>query len=126
MKLTKKQIETLVVMVEGMELNFSLFDEFETAACEDDFFNWANEDDIRGMFSGKTVSGRMSSLMKKGILNKEYVYDTCWVRVRRMMVLKQVAQPLWTFRSKEVFAKALGIQKGESVMDALTRLKAAI
>lgn len=125
MNLTVKQMETLIALVETMETNFDLDADFELAA-EDDFFNWANEENIRGAFAGKTVSGRMSSLMKKGILQKDYAYETKWVKVRRCLTLKEIAYPLWTFSSKEMFGKALGIKKGESPRDALNRMKAIV
>ena len=126
MKLTIKQMETLVGLVENMEVNFSFDEPFEAAASPDDFFNWANEEDIRAGFEGKTVSGRLSSLMKKGILSKEYAYESKWVKIRRTLVLKEIAHPLWHFTSMDVFADALGIQKGESVNNALNRMKALI
>lgn len=123
MNLTTKQIETLVTLVENMEVNFSFDIPFKAEDVEGDFFNWANEDDIRGAFSGKTVSGRMSSLMKKGILMKDYAYETKWVKVRRVLTLKDIAHPLWCFSSVEKFVEALGIKEGDSVNDALNRLK---
>lgn len=126
MKLTVKQMETIVGLVQSMECNFSFDKPFDLAACSDDFFNWANEEDIRAGLNGKTVSGRLSSLMKKGILLKDYVYESKWVKVRRTLTLKEIAYPLWTFNSKETFAEVLNIQEGESVNDALDRMKAAI
>jgi len=122
MNLTDKQKETLLAMVNTMEVNFSFDVPFEEV-CEDDFFNWANEEDIRGNLQGKTVSGRMSSLMKKGVFETQSVYETKWVKVRKTLVLKEVEYPLWTFTSKEMFGKVFDIQPGETINSALERMK---
>ena len=122
MKLTAKQIQVLVAMVETMETNFSLDLPFHENADEGDFFNWANEDDIRNKFQGKSISGIMSHLIKKGILLKDYSYETKWVKVRRAVVLKQIEHSLYCFASKDLFAEVFGIKEGESARTAMNRL----
>ena len=127
MKLTTKEIETLVAITENMDKNFSFDKPFDAERIGWDFFNWADERDIRGAFSGKTVSGRMSSLVKKGILRKNCdTVEQKWVRVRRRLVLKDFVITLWTFPCVNKFVEALGIKEGDSVNDALNRLKEKI
>lgn len=126
MKLTTKQKTLLVAVAESMEVNFSFFDNFEDCASDDDFFNIANENDIRKAFQGKAVSGIMSSLQKKGIFYNDVAYETKWVKVRRCLTLKEIEIPLWRFCDKMTFADVYGIRSGESVNDALDRMKQEI
>ena len=129
MKLTTKEIETLVAITENMDKNFSFDEPFDAERIGWDFFNWADEKDIRGAFSGKTVSGRMSSLVKKGILRKNCdTVEHRYVEVgkRRRIALKEFVITLWTFPCVNKFVEALGIKEGDSVNDALNRLKERI
>lgn len=126
MKLTTKQKTLLVAVAESMEVNFSFFDNFEECASEDDFFNIVNENNLREAYEGKAVSGIMSSLHKKGIFIHDVAYESKWVRVRRCLTLKQIEIPLWRFCDKFTFADVYGIRSGESVNDALDRMKQEI
>ena len=126
MKLTLKQKQLLIAVAESMEVNFSFSEEFETCAAEDDFFNIVNENDIRKAFQGKAVSGIMSALHKKGIFIDDCAWESKWVKVRGCLTLKDIKIPLWRFHDKMTFADVYGIRKGESVYDALDRMKAEV
>lgn len=126
MKLTLKQKQLLVAVAENLEVNFSYTESFDDCAAEDDFFQIFNEDDMRAVFQGKSVSGIMSSLHKKGIFIDDCVWDTEWVKVRGCLTLKDVKIPLWRFTNKQVFADVYNINKGESVNDALDRMRQEI
>ena len=126
MKLTLKQKQLLVAVAESMEVNFSFTQSFDDCAAEDDFFNIVNEDDIRRAFQGKAVSGIMSALHKKGIFIDDCAWETKWVKVRGCLTLKDIMIPLWRFHNKQTFADVYNIQKGESVNDALNRMREEI
>lgn len=123
MKLTRKQKELLVAVAESMEVNFSFTECFEDCAAEDDFFNIVNENDIRKAFQGKAVSGIMSALSKKGVFMNDCAHETKWMKVRGCWMLKTIEIPLWRFWDKSTFADVYGIKQGESVYDALNRMK---
>ena len=123
MKLTTKQKQLLIAVAESMEVNFSFSNDFHACAAEDDFFNIINEEDLRQAFQGKAVSGIMSALWKKGIFIDDCAYETKWVKVRGCWMLKRIEIPLWRFQDKETFADVYGIRQGESVKNALDRMK---
>ena len=126
MKLTLKQKQFLVAIADTMEMNFSSFNDFHENAADDDFFNIVNEDDIRRVFNGKSVSGIMSALSKKGIFIEDCAWETKLVKKGRVLELRDIKIPLWRFLNKDVFADDYNIRQGDSLDDALIRMRIEI